>query len=60
MMVDMRAFLMPSFVQSFKLAYDQGIKPRRLLGLITAVTIISFVMSLWMSVKLGYEVAAYS
>jgi hypothetical protein len=55
-MVDMSSFLMPSFVQSFKLAYDQGIKPRRLLALIAAVTCISFGMSLWMNVKLGYAV----
>jgi len=56
MLVDMRSFLMPSFVQSFKLAYDQGIKPRRLLPLIALVTIVSFGMSLWMNVRLGYEV----
>jgi hypothetical protein len=52
---DMRAFLLPSFVQSFKLAHERKIKMKPLLLLIFAVIIITFVMSLWMNVRLGYE-----
>jgi hypothetical protein len=55
MMTDLRAFLMPSFLQSFKLAYDRGIKPKTLLALIAAVVLITFGMSLWMNIRLGYE-----
>jgi hypothetical protein len=55
MMTDLRAFLMPSFLQSFKLAYDRGIKPKALLGLIAAVILVTFGISLWMNVRLGYE-----
>ena len=54
-MTDMRAFLMPSFVQSFKLAHDRKINAKPLLALILAVTMITLVMSLWMNVRLGYE-----
>lgn len=55
LMTDLRAFLMPSFLQSFKLASDRGLKARALLGLIAAVTLITYVLSLWMNVRLGYE-----
>jgi hypothetical protein len=55
MMHDLRGFLLPSFVQSFKLAHDRGIKPRPLLALITAVTLITLVMGIVMRVRLGYE-----
>ncbi|HVF10470.1 MAG TPA: DUF6785 family protein, partial [Abditibacteriaceae bacterium] len=54
MMHDLRGFLLPSFVQSFKLAHDRGIKPRPLLALITAVTLITLVMGIVMRVRLGY------
>jgi hypothetical protein len=53
-MVDVRGFLMPSFVQSFKLAHDRKIHARRLLALIAAVTVVSFGMGVWMTVGLGY------
>ncbi|HEX9997256.1 MAG TPA: DUF6785 family protein [Abditibacterium sp.] len=53
-MVDVRGFLMPSFVQSFKLAHDRKIHARRLLALIAAVTLVSFAMGVWMTVGLGY------
>ncbi len=53
---DMRGFIMPSFVQSFKLARDNGIKARPLLGLISIVILITLSMSFWMNVKLGYEI----
>ena len=51
----MRGFVMPSFVHSFKLAHDNKIPARPLLGLISIVTLISLGMSLWMVVRLGYE-----
>jgi hypothetical protein len=51
----MRGFSMPSYLHSFKLAHDQKIAPRPLLALIAAVVTISLVMSLWMTVRLGYE-----
>ena len=46
-MIDMRGFLMPSFVQSFKLAHDRKIRLKPLLCLITGVTLISFVVGIW-------------
>lgn len=52
---DMRAFLMPSFLHSFKLAYDHKIAARPLLALIGAVTCITLTMGLWMRVRMGYE-----
>ena len=55
MMTDLRAFIMPSFIQSFKLAHDRGIKQRPLIALIFTVTLITLTMSLWMNVRLGYE-----
>lgn len=55
MLTDLRAFLMPSFIQSFKLAHDQRIPAKPLLALISVVILIGFVMSLWMNVKLGYD-----
>ena len=51
----MRGFIMPSFVHSFKLAYDNKIPAKPLLGLISIVTLISLGMSLWMVVHLGYD-----
>lgn len=55
MMFDMRAFLMPSFMQSFKLAHDRGIRLKPMLGLIFAVIFITLAMGLWMNVRLGYQ-----
>ncbi|HEX8236097.1 MAG TPA: DUF6785 family protein [Abditibacteriaceae bacterium] len=52
---DPRAFSMPSFVQGFKLAYDHNIPGRKLLALIFAVMLITFGMSCWMRIRLGYE-----
>lgn len=52
---DPRAFSMPSFVQSFKLAHDHKIPARPLMALIFAVIAITFAMSCWMRVRLGYE-----
>lgn len=55
MFTDLRAFLMPSFVQSFKLASDRKIEMRKLLGLISVVIVIGLAMGIWMNVRLGYE-----
>jgi hypothetical protein len=55
LMTDLRGFLMPSFVQSFKLAHDRKISMRPLLALIAVVILITTVMSFAMNVRLGYE-----
>jgi hypothetical protein len=55
MITDYRTSLLPSFVQSFKLAHDRSIKTRPLLALIAAVTCIAFGMSVWMNVRIGYD-----
>ncbi len=55
MITNVRAFLLPSFVQSFKLAHDRKIKPKPLLALIFAVISITLVMSVWMNIRIGYE-----
>ncbi len=52
---DYRGSLMPSFVQSFKLAHDQKIHGKKLFALITAVIIVGMVVGLSMNVRLGYE-----
>ena len=52
---DYRGSLMPSFVQSFKLAHDRGIAARPLLALLGGVIGIGLVMSFAMNVRLGYE-----
>ena len=53
-MVDMKGFLLPAFLQGFKLAHDRGIALRRLLPLIFAVIAISFALGVWTNVRLGY------
>jgi hypothetical protein len=55
LVVHMRGFIMPSFVQSFKLAHDRKIAAKPLLALICAVILISMVMSFITVVRLGYE-----
>jgi len=54
MMTDLRSFLLPSFIQSFKLAHDNKIKMKPLLALIMAVTTVSLITGIWMNVRLGY------
>ncbi len=54
LMVDLRGFILPSFIQSFKLAQDNKIKMKPLLALIMAVTAITLIMGIWMDVRLGY------
>jgi hypothetical protein len=53
-MTDMRGFLLPSFVQSFKLAKDRGIKARPLLALIGVCIIVAVAVSWWNILRLGY------
>jgi hypothetical protein len=55
MIIDMRAFLMPSFLHSFKLAHDHKIRIKPLMALVFTCILISFVMSVWMNVRLGYD-----
>ncbi len=52
---DFRASLMPSFVQSFKLAHDRGIAARPLLWLIGAVILVGMVVGFVMNVQMGYR-----
>lgn len=54
LMLDMRGFLLPSFVQGFKLAHDRKISPRPLMALIAAVTLISVAVSWWTIIRMGY------
>lgn len=56
LMFEMRGFLLPSFVQGMKLAHDRKIAMRPLMALIAAVTVVSFGISIWMIVHLGYDV----
>ena len=55
LMTDLRGFLMPSFIQSFKLAHDRKIALRPLLALIFACSLITMAMGVYMNVKMGYE-----
>lgn len=55
LMLDMRGFLLPSFVQSFKLAHDRKIVMRPLMALIAAAILISLAVSWWTIVRLGYK-----
>ncbi|HEX8832844.1 MAG TPA: DUF6785 family protein, partial [Abditibacteriaceae bacterium] len=55
MMTDMRGFIMPSFVQGFKLARDRNISTRPLMALIMAVIAISLCMGIYMNTKAGYQ-----
>lgn len=51
----MRGFLMPSFLQSFKLAYDQKLNTRRLGPLLAGVILVTVLVSWPTVVRLGYE-----
>lgn len=55
-MLDMRGFLLPSFVQGFKLAYDRRIAAKPLLALIGSCVLVSLALSLWVILRLGYNV----
>ena len=60
LMTDMRAFLLPTFLHSFKLAHDQRIAKKPLLFLIAAVILITFSLGIWMRVRMGYQLGALS
>ncbi len=51
---DMRAFIMPSFLHSFKLAHDRNIAARRLAVLIAATIFVAMGVGLWAKVRMGY------
>ena len=55
LMTDLRGFIMPSFIQGFKLAHDRKIALRPLLVLMLACSLITMAMGVYMNVKLGYE-----
>ncbi len=57
-MHDFRGFLLPSYVQGFKLAHDQKLAKRPLLLLIIAVIAVTLPMGVLMRVKLGYDAGA--
>ena len=56
LMLDMRGFTLPSFLQGFKLAYDQKIPSKPLFGLVFGCIIISFVIGLWSVISLGHNI----
>ncbi len=51
---DNRSMLLPGFLHSFKLARDYGIKARSLWTLIFSCISLSFAMTLFMRVRMGY------
>jgi hypothetical protein len=55
LMLDMRGFLLPSFVQGFKLAHDRKIALKPLLALVAVCVVVSFSLSLWSVIQLGYQ-----
>jgi hypothetical protein len=55
LMTDLRGFIMPSFIQGFKLAHDRKIPMKPLLGLMLACSVITFGLGTYMNVKLGYQ-----
>jgi hypothetical protein len=54
LMFEMRGFLLPSFVQSFKLAHDRKIALKPLFVLIAAVTVVRSGWACGWSLSLGY------
>ncbi len=55
LMTDLRGFIMPSFIQGFKLAFDRKIALKPLLALVMACSLISMALGVYMNVKLGYS-----
>jgi hypothetical protein len=55
LMVDMKAFLLPSFLHAFKLAHDRRIPLRPLLALIFAAITISYGLGVYTNIRLGYS-----
>ena len=54
LMTDLRGFIMPSFIQGFKLAHDRKIALKPLLVLMLACSLITMAMGVYMNVRLGY------
>jgi len=54
-MTEMRGFLLPSFMHSFKLMQETKQKPRSILPLIFAVIVVAFGVGLWQNLNLGYK-----
>jgi hypothetical protein len=54
-MHDFRGFLLPSFVQGFKVAHDRKLSQRPLLILLALIILIGLAFGLIMRVKLGYD-----
>ena len=54
LMTDLRGFIMPSFIQGFKLAHDRKIALRPLLALMLVCSLITMAMGVYMNVKMGY------
>jgi hypothetical protein len=55
LMTELRGFLLPSFVQSFKLAHDRKMDAKKLWWLIFACIGVSMAIGIWNNVRLGYE-----
>jgi len=54
LMIDLKSFLLPSFLHGFKIAHDRKIPMRPLLALIFAVILVAFTFAVWTNVRLGY------
>lgn len=54
LVVDMKSFLLPSFLHAFKLAHERRMAMRPLLGLIMAAIAVAYGLSVWSNVRLGY------
>jgi len=55
LMTDLRGFIMPSFIQGFKLAHDRKIPLKPLLALMLACTLITAAMGTYFNIKFGYQ-----
>ncbi len=55
LMTDLRGFIMPSFIQGFKLAHDRKIPLKPLLALMLACSVITFAMGTYFNIKFGYK-----
>ena len=60
LMSDLRGFLMPSFIQGFKLAHDRKIALKPLFALMLACSVITFVMGSYFNIKFGYGIGGSS
>ena len=54
-MLDMRAFILPSFVQSWKLASDNGLHQKRLGALISVIILIALGLGFYRRVDIAYN-----